>query len=138
MFKLIKILNSKSNAPEIISVPIDETQPIAAHALYFMRDGKLITQDPEEENIKFMPIESVPSNSGKKSVRGFIITEDMIFEAKVFGLYEDLAVGDGICVHTNDDGVIDCLEPLFGRDARIIYDAMYASTGKIFIAFIGR
>lgn len=135
MFKLLKILNSKSSAPEIISVPTEDSINYTASFLYYIENGRLMTSDHAGVHLKFIPIESTAKNSGIKSIRGFIVTSDMIFDATVFGEYIDFGVGDNLSLFTNDDGHIEGVEALEGQDVKVISDAAFESTGKISIMF---
>ena len=42
---------------------------------------------------KVIPLEHIPENSGKKTLRGYFITEDMVFETPVSGDLNNITVG---------------------------------------------
>lgn len=77
MFKLVKLLNGKHCAPEIVEVRAFEPFNYIAGNMYFFETGALVK---EEGDKKFIPIESLPAKSGRENIKGFFVTEDMIFE----------------------------------------------------------
>lgn len=88
MFKLVKLLNGKHCAPEIVEVRAFEPFNYIAGNMYFFETGCLIKEMVDGyDNKKFVPIESLPANSGRENIKGFFVTEDMIFEV-------DLGEGD--------------------------------------------
>jgi len=92
MFKLVKLLNGKHCAPEIVEVRAFEPFNYVAGNMYFFRSGALVKELNEKGDKKFIPIESLPAKSGRETIKGFFVTEDMIFEV-------DLGEGDEeLCV----------------------------------------
>ena len=134
MFKLVKINGSKSNVPEITTFNIDGTTPYKAGALYFINDGTLSTEQAFTHDIKFIPIESIPENSGKTIIRGYIVNADMVFEAGVCSLSDSIQVGDLISVCFDDPEAITHLEGASGEDALLLCKDGVEKTGKVLVA----
>lgn len=92
MFKLVKMLNGKHCAPEIVEVKILSAFDYKAGAMYFFETGALVKEFNEKDDKKFIAIESLPKNSGKETIKGFFVNENMVFEADVKECPEELTI----------------------------------------------
>ena len=86
MFKLVKILGSNSNVPEIISVPAAGNVHFRPGLAYFFyEDNFLSIEDPSNFDIYpktliFISVEDKLTKQLGDRVRGFFVNENMIFE----------------------------------------------------------
>ena len=131
MFKLVKILNSKSGAPEIITMPFSEHSSIEAGNLCFLGCGMVSNGRFEYDDMLFIPVETLPVKSGKNFVRGYIVTSDMIFETEIHGDHDSFSVGDSISHHIHTTGVVDSVDATEGNEAKIISKEDVDKTGKV-------
>lgn len=84
MFRLLKIMGAKSNAPEITTAPIMSGEEYNKDCVYLLKYGSL-TRDPfdiegKPRCMRFIPIENSSDRPGSKSIRGYYVTRDMLFE----------------------------------------------------------
>ena len=136
MFKLVKMLNGKYCAPEIVEVKMVRTFPYFAGAMYFYESGSLVRDMPGGDHIKkFIPIESLPMNSGKGTIKGFFVSEDMIFEADV---EEDEEIIDTTftydCYYGDEDHCIG-VSTSMGSFATILDASEQRTRGKVLVYF---
>lgn len=134
MFKLIKIKNGRTNVPELVDVPMDGTSEFRAHCLYYVSSGTLITSRITENDLPFIPIESFPIDSTSAYIRGYFVTEDMVFETKVYGKPVGGLVGTILEGHYGDGGSIDGLEPTEGTTAMVLSDFALFTEGLVSVA----
>lgn len=134
MFKLIKINNGRMNVPEIVDAPMDSTLEFKAHCLYYLSSGTLSTSPSNETDPLFIPIESRPIDSPQAYIRGYFVTEDMIFETTVQGNPVPGCVGTVLEGHYGDSGAIECLEPTPGSTALVLSDFSLFTDGKVTVA----
>ena len=131
MFKLVKLINSRTGVPEITTMPIFQAESYTANCLYFIGSGILSPSSYEGDDIKFIPVESIAANKGATSIRGFIVTSDMVFETDIYGDPSEFGVGDSISARTNSKGIIDSVEATEGHDAKIISKEDVKKNGKV-------
>ena len=134
MFKLIKINNGRMNVPEMVNAPMDSTSEFKAHCLYYVSCGTLSTSKSEENDPPFIPIESVPIDSPQAYIRGYFVTEDMVFETTVEGQPVAGLVGTVLEGHYGDSGGIESLEPTPGTTALVLSDFSLFEDGKVTVA----
>ena len=139
MFKLIKITGGTSNVPEPTYVNVNGITPYVAHCAYHVYSGTVScasSENMELRDLKFIALETLPTNSGKKRLCGYYVTENMIFETDFHGNPSGIGAGDCLSFYVdenceyNNSGVRD----LPGNDARIIDSTNIAKTGKVLVA----
>ena len=136
MFKLIKIVGARTNVPEPVYLECDGVTPYKKGAAYYVFSGMIATIPSENENtpdIKFIPLETLERNSGKKKVCGFFVNENMIFEADLNGDASDISVGDCLCFYPDTEGENTAVDSAIGFDARLI-DKTSTPEGKVLVA----
>ena len=135
MFKLVKILGKGNNVPEIITI----NAPIGCHvkknAVYFITGDNISSLRESDVLVKFIPIEDLPEEHERKKVRGYIVTQDMIFEAPTQGDFSEKYVGDGFSFHEDSNNDLVAIMPDNGGDGTIISTDDYAKTGKVLVSF---
>ena len=134
MFKLVKINGARINVPETFVIDIDGTTPYTAGCLYFIAYGGISNQPYEEGSFKFIPLETIPKNSGIKKLRGFIVNSDMIFETEIAGGTLNVGLGDIIAACKNSDGDMDSVDSLHGSDAKLISKDSALIDRKVLVA----
>jgi hypothetical protein len=110
--------------------------PYKKGAAYYVFSGMITTIPSENENtpdIKFIPLETLERNSGKKKVCGFFVNENMIFEADLNGDASDISVGDCLCFYPDTEGENTAVDSAIGFDARLI-DKTSTPEGKVLVA----
>ncbi len=88
MYKLLKISSgSRMNVPETEIIPVRTSKTLEPGDIYFISDGTLQQNIPATQNrVAFMVTEKVPVTSmSLKHVKGFYVTEDMLFETTYYG-----------------------------------------------------
>ena len=101
MFKLIKILNSGVNVPDIITYPKDPNENIIAGPPMQIRDGSLVNC-PENQVPLYMSVEDAVN--GETTIDCYQIDSNMIFETYMYGNEENLKFGDKVILFVNDFG----------------------------------
>lgn len=134
MFKLVKINGSKTNVPEITTFKIDGSASYKAGAIYFINNGTLSTEQAFSYDIKFIPIETIPENSGKTIIHGFIVNSDMVFETEICSLSDSVQVGDLISACFNDPDSITHVEDALGEEALLLCKDGVEKTNKVLVA----
>jgi hypothetical protein len=133
MFKLVKILGSRTNVPDICEIPIDGVAKCMKDCPYYLVDGALTAiATNTKERLVFIPIEDIPANSGRKKVKGYYVTPDMIFEAQYS---EDPALsclGETASYFTDNEANIG-VGTIEGSDLKIVnIDSLYI-TGLVHV-----
>ena len=133
MIKLIKILGSSTNIPTI------EERPIANYVTYLTGNVYYstpygINADPfqSDTEAKFVITEGIEEGDPKRTVKGFMATPDMIFEADVLGA-DSLNFRDKITLVQKEQGLgFTHVNTTPGNGAEV-YDTADANSGKILI-----
>ncbi len=134
MFKLIKIIGARTNVPEPTYVHIDGKNQYTAGSFYFFSQGKVENYPTNEDDLKFIPLESVPENSGKTKLLGYFVTEGMIFETDIYKDYTAVNVGDTIIAHLDSEDSLSGVEAEDGSDAKLISKDEAATRKKVLVA----
>ena len=134
MFKLIKITGARTNVPEPIIINIDGATPYTAGNLYFLADDTASNVPASDYDLKFIPLESVQRNSGKKKLCGYIVNENMIFETDIYGDFTDIKVGNILTGHIDDNEDICGADSLSGNDVMLISKDEVRAKQKILVA----
>jgi len=120
MFKLTKIRNGRTNVPEIIAAYTDSDFDYIAGNIFYLC-GNCVSTDPSQPtDFKFIPIESIPAGHPKTKIHGFIVNDDMEFDATAIGDHSDFRVGDGVTIHQDSNYRIIGVESSEGTDAIIV------------------
>ena len=134
MLKLIKIQGARTNVPEITVVNIDETKEYLAKSLYFVNNG-IVSQEPSSiYDIKFIPIETIRKNSGKTTIRGYIVTSEMIFESDGYVVLDEIPVGRTISYRYDIEGHIVGVEDMEAEDALLLCKDEMETAQKVLVA----
>ena len=136
MFKLIKIRGSRTNVPETEIVPIGSSSYVAG-TLCYIADSIVSTSPLSENDVKFIPLESVNEESGRKTIRGYIVNEDMVFETEIYGNHESVSVGMRICTQTDDNDNIVGVYAAEGSDAILLNKDDVKNGKKVLVALKG-
>ena len=134
MFKLIKITGSRTNVPEPIILNIDGVTPYTAGNLYFIGDDTLSNTAFSDFDLKFIPLESVGENSGKKKLCGYIVNENMIFETDSYNDFTSIKVGNILTGHLDENGDICGANSNSGNDVMLISKDEVRTSRKILVA----
>ena len=121
MFKLVKINGARTNVPEPIILNTDGNTAYLAGAVYYINENTISTSALSDVDLKFIPLETVAANSGKNTLYGYIVTENMVFEADIYNDYTKAKVGNTLLAYADNDG------NLIGVDSSSGYDAMLLS-----------
>jgi hypothetical protein len=134
MFKLVKIRGARTSIPEIVSYNIDQFSSYEAGAFYYISNDTVSTDFTYEHDLKFIPIETIPKNSGRTTVRGFIVTPEMVFETKICNYQGDVGLGDllSTCDHADVSSVH--VEGSIGESALLLSKDGVEKTGKVLVA----
>ena len=116
MFKLKNILGAKNNVPEIVNIKVGYGSPILEGCIYFIANGSISIERPEKP-VRFLAMETLEEGHTKEKVRGFVVTDGMIFEANADSSISIANIGDplsfardergnitGVCTLDNGDG----------------------------------
>ena len=134
MFKLIKIVGARTNVPEPVSLHIDGVEEYFAGSCYFYTEGIVSNYLAKEDDIKFVPLESVPKNSGKTKITGYFVNENMVFETEIYGDHTAVKVGDTLLGYVNDDNNISAVAAETGYDVKLLSLDEAATTHKVLVA----
>ena len=121
MFKLIKINGARTNVPEPILVTAKNNETYIAGAVYYLCEGGISTSPASEVDLKFIPLETVTADSGKKKVCGYIVSEGMVFETDIYNDFNNAKVGNSLMFYADGDG------NFIGVDSEAGYDALLLS-----------
>ena len=133
MFKLIKIINGRGNVPEPQYLKCDGKVPYYKGCLYFVSAGEAGSTAISETDMKFISLETIPENSGKTEVCGFIVNENMVFETDCYNDSDEIAEGDIVMIYQDDKGENVGVEAVSGVDARIIDKSTSKINGKVLV-----
>ena len=84
MFRLLKIMGAKSNAPDITTAPIMSGEEYHKDCVYLLKHG-MLSRDPNDVDgrpkfPRFISIENSSDRPDSKTIRGYYVTGDMLFE----------------------------------------------------------
>ena len=133
MFKLIKILGAKCNAPEIVEVETEFGFECIPGRFYNLDGGSMFDCDGDETSLMFAPIERV---TGKGTgtvikVKGYYVTEDMVFETKLYGGLGNIRSGSLISPYQNDVDIVMGVSSAVGTFDYVMDTKDYENTGNI-------
>lgn len=134
MFKLIKIMNGRTNVPEPVKMKTSGQVDYLAGCVYYLAQNDVHTTPVSENDLMFIPLENAYKSDGKKHVTGYIVTEGMVFETEIRNDYTMVGVGDTVCLFTNSSGQIVCVEAIYGEEAKILNMDTTADNGKVLVA----
>ena len=122
MFKLKKILNGKTNVPEIQLWNQDASVYIKAGCVYVLEDTTLLCDEPSSypNCLKLLSTSTIEDEYYDGPIPAFIITNDMVFEVD---LKSDTfpPIGSKVKVAFDNRGVASMVEPVEeGGDALVI------------------
>ena len=85
MFKVVKIINGKTNVPESMTLQVDSTLPYSSGAIYYYVDGCLRTDKSmaSDEPKKYILLDSREENDSRGTAPCYAVNENMIFEVDV-------------------------------------------------------
>jgi hypothetical protein len=131
MFKLIKILGARYNAPEIVEIEAELSGICVAGYFYFLDNYSILPHTGEETTNVFVPIETKEGEGSTVRIKGYYVTGDMVFEGKLYGSIDALYVGSLVAAHVNDGLVLDGISAGSGEFARIMSIEDYEATGNV-------
>ena len=134
MFKLIKMIGTRTNVPELTKAKIDPEVSYREGCVYYIVSGVLSTSYNDSTDIIFIPVESIPKGSEKTHITGFIATDDMVFETKAEGDTLILSAGSIISYKEEDDGTKYAVSAEFGEDVKVLNNDTTSVDGKILVA----
>lgn len=134
MFKLIKMIGTRTNVPEMTKVKIDPEISYREGCVYYIVYGKLATSYNETSDLLFIPIESIPAGSDKTHITGFIVTDDMVFETTIEGDLPVISDGSTICYKEDTDGTKCGTLAEFGEDIKLLNSDTALADGKVLVA----
>ena len=122
MFKLVKIKDSRTNVPEPEIFETSGVDEFIPGLVYYITKTGISMNSSGDDNTKIIPLEYIPADSGIKRLRGYIVTEDMVFETDIYGDTSGVKVGKRVC------GYVDAETRLIGVDAYEGTEAMILNT----------
>ena len=131
MFKLIKILGARYNAPEIVEIEAELSGNCDAGYFYFLDNYGIFPHTGDETTNVFVPIETKEGDGSVTRIKGYYVTDDMVFEGKLYGSVDALYVGAPVSAHVNDGLVLDGISGSSGEFARIMSIEDYEATGNV-------
>lgn len=131
MIKLKKILGARCNAPEIVEIETEIGGECRPGQFYFLYGHKLLDHDGTEQKAVFVPIETVIGDGQLTKIKGYYVTEEMIFEGKLYGNFAGIGIGDCVEPHLNDANIIDGVAVTEGMFAFIVSIDEYSETGNV-------
>lgn len=139
MFKLVKVLGS-STAPEPIRVGFDGAVPCVAGCIYYLTEGTLACSPQTDYDPLIFAIQSLPKNSEQKSVLCILLTPDMVFEANVDNVTDDVITGEHFLPSFTGNGEMRGINTNMEDDEEstigtVIDASTYKSTGKVLVRF---
>lgn len=100
MFKLIKILNSGVNVPELCRLPKDGGS-IKMGAALILNAGA-VTSCPATSKPQYIAAQD--ANTEQSSVVCYPVAENMLFETKITADPSSLVIGNAVTLAADDDG----------------------------------
>ena len=134
MFKLVKIIGARTNVPEPTYVNIDGTSSYLAGCFYYFTEGKIATYALSEDDLKFIPLETVPENSGKKQIFGYFVTENMVFETDIYGDYTAVQEGNTLLARFDEKDNFYAVDADVGYDVKLLSMAEASTRKKVLVA----
>ena len=134
MFKLVKITGARINVPELAVVDIDGTSPYFFGCCYYFTQGTVLSYPTNEDDLKFIALEEIPQNSGKKTLLGYFVTENMVFETEIYNDHTKVKVGDSLLLYSNTLGHSIGADAEVGYDMKLLNKDEAATTGKVLVA----
>ena len=133
MFKLTKIIGARTNVPEPTYINIDGKTPYNANCYYFFAEGQIATYPVNDDDLKFIPLETVPANSGKTKLLGYFVTSSMIFETEIYGDHNAVKVGDTLMPHFDETKHLCGVDAEDGVDAKLISKNEVETSNKVLV-----
>ena len=135
MFKLIKIVNSGTSAPEITTVLARDGYSYRIGDLLTFKDKNLVRCDSTDKPL-FVAVESIDSPRNNQRIRVFAITPDMIFETISTGYPSYLVESHKYTLKTDNNYAEGITTTEEGGVATVVdkYDAAYIGD-KVLVRF---
>ena len=133
MFKLIKIIGAKSNAPEIVEIEAELMNECLPGGLYIVTGGLISNHTGITSGLVFCPIEHVIGDGNKVKVKGFFVNSDMVFECTLFGNIGAVSVGSKLAAWTDDMENVLGVSNVQGEFAYVLDISSYQTNNKIAI-----
>lgn len=134
MFKLIKIKDGRINVPETEVLETDGVSEYRAGCVYFVGAAGVSNSKSSDFDPIFIPLETIPKNSGIKKLHGYFANSSMVFETKIYEGTSSLMVGTVICYHMNDNGDIDGAEANEGENLLLLSKDNIEHNGTVEVA----
>ena len=134
MFKLVKIIGARTNVPEPTYVNIDPEREYLAGCFYYFTEGKITTYPVSQDDLKFIPLETLPANSEKTKIFGYFVTENMVFETDILGDYTAVKIGNTLLAHYDENDNICAVEAEVGYDIKLLSMDEADTRKKVFVA----
>lgn len=134
MFKLIKIINGRTNVPEPVKMKTNGQTDYLAGCVYYLAEGDVHSAQTNEDDLMFIPLENVYKSEERKSVIGYIVTDGMVFETDIKNDYSFMGAGDTICIFTDSSGHNTCVDAVYGEQAKILSLDNTDKNGKVLVA----
>ncbi len=135
MFKLIKILGGRTNVPEIISLRAEEYTEYRANCVYYLAEGIVNTTCYSGSDPIFIPIENIAADDHKPYVRGYFVSEEMIFETNMAGELGEVGVGSFVAPNIDESEITVGVTSDAGYFAVIVSMDEVLDDGKVLIRF---
>ncbi len=139
MFKLKKFIGgSRINVPEILEIPISVSIDIKYGCIYFCSNygiEKSATNSTGSDSFPIVALENIGADDRKSSLKCFMLTSEMIFEADLTGNASGAYKGRHVSLGTDSDGIISNVLIEDGNDA-IIYDNTDADKNKVYVQIL--
>ena len=134
MFKLVKINGARTNVPETITFAVKNTENYLTGCLYYVNNDYVSSTPSSEDDLKFIPLETVKAGSGKKKICGYVVTDNMVFETDIYNDYTSAKVGSALLAYTDDDGHLVGVDSESGYDAMLLSKDEAKSRKKVLVA----
>ena len=130
MFRLRKIIGSRTNVPEIHTLPADTDSVHKENCVEYLVNGKLNPVNIENKGARYVCLEScqIPS---KPNLPAYKITPDMVFEADFNG--DPAAIVLGGKYSTDTSGTVTSTP---GEEVVILDSREAESKGTVMVSFI--
>lgn len=134
MFKLIKITNGRTNVPEPVKVKKGSIIDYVSGCVYYLSGNNVNDNQNEDDDLIFIPLETVKKSEGKNSIIGYIVSEGMVFETDMRGDCSAFGIGDTVNIFTDEKGTNCCVEATSGYQAKILNMDSVKEDGKVLVA----
>ena len=131
MFKLLKILGARCNAPEIVEVEVELDAECFPGRFYTIEGGKLKNNDGSTNCAIFVPIQYYGELFSTEKIKGYFVTSDMVFEGDLLGGLETVRAGSKLSANINESEVVDGVLSVAGDFAYAVDIKEYEKSGKI-------